>query len=89
MGLFDVDSSEVIIRLLKETLRHIESLQEWLDSMKKEVEKALAEEEENKNGRAFSVSWCTIMMEKAINIFNGIARCNGASLVRGTEPGAK
>jgi hypothetical protein len=71
----DTNAEEVAAERLEEAKKSVKSLQEWLVSMAKAMER-------RKEG-AFDIGWCSTMMEKALKIYNEVARANGAVLVRG------
>lgn len=61
----------------------VASLQHWM----REVDNALEQHQRgDRITNGFDIHWATVMMEKALWIYNEIARCNGAAVVRGTEP---
>jgi len=60
MGLFDTNAEKVAAERLTEARKGVKSLQNWLN----EVDEAM---ERHEHG-AFPISWCTIMMEKALAI---------------------
>jgi len=80
MGLFDTNSNEIATARLISAKKGINDLRDWLSEMEKEIECHLKE----KKG-AFPIFWCVTMMDKALQIYNEVARCNGAALVRGTD----
>lgn len=80
MGLFDTTANEVAIKRLNEARKGIKDLKELLDHMDEALERRLKEKEQV----GFEIDWCSQMMDKAEIIFNEIARCNGALLVRST-----
>ncbi len=73
MALLDTNAEEIAAEMLKEAQEGVESLQDWLNKMIKEMKR-------HQKG-AFDIFWCSVMMEKALGIYNGVARCNGAVLV--------
>jgi hypothetical protein len=75
MGLFDTNAEEVAAERLKKAKESIKSLQHWLE----EMDKAMRRHQKG----AFPIDWCSTMMEKALEIYNEVAQCNGAVLVRG------
>ena len=77
MALFDTNAEEVALERLKEAQEGVESLRIWLN----EVAKAM---KRHKTG-AFPIDWCSGIMEKALKIYNEVARANGAVLVRSKE----
>lgn len=76
MGLFDTDAEKVASGFLKEAKTKIENLRNWLNLMEEEIDR-------HQEG-AFPIDWCSEMMNEALGIYNSVARCNGAVLVRGT-----
>ena len=73
MALLDTNAEEVALERLKEAQEGVESLQNWLNK--------IAEAMKRHQKGAFDIFWCSAMMEKALVIYNGVARCNGAVLV--------
>lgn len=66
-----------------EARKGVASLQDWM----REVDKVLEEHQMgDRISDGFDIHWATVMMEKALHIYNEIARCNGAAVVRGTNP---
>ncbi len=82
MGMFDTTARIESDRMLEDAQKGIQSLQKWLT----EMNKAIKDQRANMPGRAFPINWGDVMMKKALGIYNEIARCNGAVLVRATEP---
>ena len=58
-------------------LEEIEGLKTWLIQMREEIK-------EVEKG-AFSISWASEMMKRALSVYNELARSNGAVLVRGKK----
>lgn len=77
MGLFDTDAEKVASGFLKEAKMKIADLRNWLNMMEEEMDR-------HQKG-AFPIDWCSHMMDEALGIYNSVARCNGAVLVRGTD----
>ena len=84
MGLFDTDATEVGSGLLKKALEELDDLQEWLNTMAIGM-KLKIDKPSSSFGDGFPKDWCDGMMERALRVYNDVARCNGAALVRGTE----
>jgi hypothetical protein len=87
MGYSDTNAKEVATERLNEARAGIKELQEWLEFM----DEAIGRYDEH-SGVAFPIYWCERMMDKALSIYNGVARCNGAVLVRGkpkSRPGER
>lgn len=78
MASFDTNTKEVVAERLEEAEQAIESLKHWLDHMARAMRRHDKKE-------AFPIDWCSTMMEKALKIYNEVARANGAALVRGKE----
>lgn len=77
MGLFDTNAEKVASGFLREAKTKITNLQNWLKMMEEEIDR-------HQEG-AFPIDWCSHMMDEALGIYNSVARCNGAVLVRGTD----
>ena len=60
-----------------EALKEIKELKAWLTTMEEEIERVTK--------GAFSISWASEMMNRALNVYNELARSNGAILVRGKK----
>ncbi|MBU2036957.1 hypothetical protein KJ866_02010 [Patescibacteria group bacterium] len=82
MGMHDTTAKEVATKRLREAQRKIKLLRSYLG----QIDQAIKHHEELRKGEAFHISWCEKMMGDALGIYNEIARCNGAVLVRATEP---
>ncbi len=67
MALPKTNAEEVAAERLGEAKKDVESLKNWLNEMAKAMGR-------HKEG-AFDIYWCSIMMERALKIFNEIARC--------------
>lgn len=76
MGLFDTTGEEVARERLAEARKGIASLQKLLTDLDGEIQR-------RENG-AVAIAWCSMMMEKALCVYNEVARANGAVLVRST-----
>ncbi len=79
MGMFDTTAKEVASERLCEARKGIKSLQDWLRIMEREIEQS------EKDGKSFPIAYCSSMIKKALCIYNEVARCNGAVLVRSTK----
>lgn len=82
MGMHDTTAGEEATKRLREAQKGIQSLQKWLATMSEEIDK----HEAHCQGVAFPIAWASEMMSQALAIYNEIARCNGAVLVRAIEP---
>ncbi len=82
MGIFNTTAKEVADERLQEARKGIQDLQNYLSIVTKEIDR----HRELNQGRGFHIVWASGIMEKALVIYNEIARCNGAVLVRATEP---
>lgn len=85
MGLFDTTAEEVTENFLREALKEALSLQEWMRIVVEELERHLDEHP----GNAFPINWLSTMMKKVLVFQNGVARANGACLVRAKSPKAE
>jgi len=68
----------VVVGCLKKALGKLMDLQTWLEEMKSEMKSAI----ERADGSAFNIQWCEVAAGKFFDIYNNVARANGASLVR-------
>ncbi len=76
--LHNTTSDEVCADRREDALNNIKALKSYLT----EIEGVL--KEDGQVG-AFPIIWGTEMIKMALNVYNEIARCNGAALVRGKQ----
>ncbi len=81
MGMFDTTAGEVSIKRLKEARQEIDFLQDLLNKTKEAMTRHIKENNRQSFPQAFPIEWCSQIMKKSLNIFNEVARCNGATLV--------
>ncbi|MFH1295051.1 MAG: hypothetical protein ABIH84_00490 [bacterium] len=81
----DTTAREVADERLLEAQKGIQSLQWYLDKMDQEIDS----HKEHHKGTGFPIAWGEEIMKRALCIYNEIARCNGAVLVRAIEPSEK
>ena len=72
----ETDAKEVMNERLEEAQRGVKGLQNWLEYVDKEIE------DSKKNSRACNISLCEMTIQKALHIYNEVARSNGAVLVQ-------
>jgi hypothetical protein len=82
MALHDTTARETATERLLEAKKNIKALKAYLD----QVDEAIDNHEKYTPGVGFHIEWGNGIMKGALAIFNEIARCNGATLVRATEP---
>jgi hypothetical protein len=83
MGMFDTDGKRVATEHLREARAALQELRVILDEVDGELQRAISEEDDQ---RAFPVVWVEMLQAKLLKVTCEISRCNGAVLVRATEP---
>jgi len=83
MGLHSTTANQVKSECLTKAREGVKSLQDWLRETDEAMERSITLKENE--GFAFPIDWCSEMMNKALTIYNEVARCNGAVLVRNIE----
>ena len=85
MATLDTNRKDVTRERLIAARNGVHDLQRWLGA----AEEALGRAIEENDGNALSIFWASEIIAKSLSIYNEIARCNGASLVRTREAKAK
>lgn len=82
MALHDTTARKVAIERIREAQENIKSLKTYLD----QVDQAIEDYCERDLGGPFYLDWGEGIIKDALAIYGNISRCNGALLVRATEP---
>lgn len=78
MATHDTNRREVTRERLTEALNGLHDLQEWLVKTEDALQRAIQEN----NGDGISIFWASEAVAKLLVVYNEIARCNGAALVK-------
>ena len=75
------DRKKVTLERLIDAREQLHDLQEWLGHVDEALMRAIAEND----GNAISIFWASHAVTKLQGVYNEIARCNGAALVRSSK----